>query len=1142
MSDSKHFMVTYTSISSNYEETSDVGSLGVVVYGYDGLPMYLPSPVYVPGPEHPPSPDYVPGPKHPLSHAYVPYVLEPAYPEFMPPEDDVFPAEEQPLPTAVSPTVDSPGYITESDPEENLEVDDDENPEEDPADYPTNRDDDDDEEEESFEDDADDEEEDEGEDEEEEHLAPFDFVPPPAYRITVRMSIRAQTPIPFSSETEVVRLLAIPTMSPSPLTSYSSPLPHIPSLPLPASPTDVEALLGYRAAMIWLRAEADVSEVKLPPQKRLCIALGPIFEVEECSSAPTARPTRGFRADYGFIGTLDTEIRCNPYREIGYEITDVWEDPYEIAEEIPATDVAELSQRMTYFVTTVRQDTDEIYGRLDDAHDDRLLMSDQLNSLRNDRRSHARIARLMKSEARASLEACVQSMDASDTVRSETIGIAHRGTDSAEDITDSDGIIFSYDLKKMAPTRRTTRASPSTTTTTTPVTNAQLKVLIDQGVADALAAHDANRSQNGDDIHNSRMGSRRTERTARECTYTDFLKCQPTNFKDTEGVVGLTLWSERMESVFNISNCAVENQVNIATCTLHGVALTCWKSHVKTVGQDATHGMSWNILMKMMTANYCPRNEIKKRRWRFGKSDKIKKYVGGLLDMIHGSVMTMRIKGSLRTLQGTIRTNNNKTRGRTLARLTLLGPLAKYQAVIVCAEKIIRIFWGNKTLIVRGDGRDLRNETRLNIISCTQMQKYMLKGYHVFLAHYTTKKTEAKSKGKRLEDVPIVRDFLEVFPDDLLGLPLTRQVEFHIDLMHEAFQQRLHKAKFLTLWSSGLDCQEEGWIFSNVHQLPRTEQANDILKTAFRTQYGHYEFQVMLFGLTNAPMVFMDLMNRVCKLYLDKFVIVFIDDILIYLRNKKEHEEHFKAIMELLKKEELYAKFSKCEFWIPKIIKQKLCSLPILALLEGSEDFVVYCDASYKRLGLLVKPEIPQWKWDNITMDFITKLPKLSQGYDTIWVIVDRLTKSVIFVPMRETDPMERLTRMYMKEVVTRYGIPVSIICDRDPRGMLKVSPCKWVVRFGKRGKLNPRYVGPFKVLEKVGAVAYKLEFPQELSRVHNTFHVSNLKKCYADEPLSVPLDGLHIDDKLHFVEELVEIMDCEVKRLKQSRIPIFKV
>ncbi|GKF50012.1 putative reverse transcriptase domain-containing protein, partial [Tanacetum coccineum] len=107
---------------------------------------------------------------------------------------------------------------------------------------------------------------------------------------------------------------------------------------------------------------------------------------------------------------------------------------------------------------------------------------------------------------------------------------------------------------------------------------------------------------------------------------------------------------------------------------------------------------------------------------------------------------------------------------------------------------------------------------------------------------------------------------------------------------------------------------------------------------------------------------------------------------------------------------------------------------------------------------------------------------------------------------------------------------------------MLKVSPWKGVVRFGKRGKLNPRYVWPFKVLEKVGSVAYKLELLEELSRVHNTFHVSNLKKCYADKPLAVSLDGLHIDDKLHFIKEPVKIMDRKVKRLKRSRIPIIKV
>nr|GEU97282.1 reverse transcriptase domain-containing protein [Tanacetum cinerariifolium] len=301
--------------------------------------------------------------------------------------------------------------------------------------------------------------------------------------------------------------------------------------------------------------------------------------------------------------------------------------------------------------------------------------------------------------------------------------------------------------------------------------------------------------------------------------------------------------------------------------------------------------------------------------------------------------------------------------------------------------------------------------------------------------------------------------------------------------------------------------------------------------------------------------------NRVCKPYMDKYGTVFIDDILIYSKDEKEHEEHLRQILKLHKKEELYAKFSKClagyyQRFIEgfsKIAKPltKLTQKKVKFEWEGSDGFIVYCNASNKGLGavlmqrekadiatyvskcltcakvkaehqrpsgLLVQPKIPEWKWDNITMDFITKLPKSSQGYDTIWVIVDRLTKSAIFTSMREIDPMDKLARMYLKEVVTRHGIPVLIICDHDPR-----------------------YVGPFKILEKIGKVAYKLELPKELSRVHNTFHMSNLKKCHADEPLAVLLDGLHFDDKLHFVEEQEEIMDREVKWLKRSQIPLVK-
>ncbi|GJX55670.1 putative reverse transcriptase domain-containing protein [Tanacetum coccineum] len=225
------------------------------------------------------------------------------------------------------------------------------------------------------------------------------------------------------------------------------------------------------------------------------------------------------------------------------------------------------------------------------------------------------------------------------------------------------------------PSRKAPRTRTSPATATTPMTDVAIKALISRGMADALAEHEIQRNNNlnGDESQGSKSGITRPVRPTRECTYTNFLKCQPMNFKGTEGVVRLTQWFERIETVFSISNCAVENQVKCATCTLHGVALTWWKSHVMTVGQDAAYNVPWNTLMKMMTAKYCPRNEIKKLEmeiWelkvkgtdlasytqRFQElallcgrmfpeeSDKIKKYVGGLPDMIHGSVMASKPK------------------------------------------------------------------------------------------------------------------------------------------------------------------------------------------------------------------------------------------------------------------------------------------------------------------------------------------------------------------------------------------------------------------------------------------------------------------------------------------------------------------
>ncbi|GJV11181.1 putative reverse transcriptase domain-containing protein, partial [Tanacetum coccineum] len=732
--------------------------------------------------------------------------------------------------------------------------------------------------------------------------------------------------------------------------------------------------------------------------------------------------------------------------------------------------------------------------------------------------------------------------------------------------------------------------------TTPTVTEAQLQALLDQGVVAAMAEAEASRVRNGYDSNGS---GPRPAQAVRECSYSEFMKCKPLDFKGTEGVVRLTRWFEKMESVFSISNCTASCQVKFATCTLQDDALTWWNAHVKTTTPEAAHAMPWAALKKMMTDKYCPRGEIKKietEMWnlkvkgtdvvaysrRFQQLalmcsrmfpeeiDKIEKYIGGLPDMIHGSVKASKPKTMQEAIEFTTElmdekthayaerqaerkrkyddlsknnqnqqnkrqntgqaytagnsdrksyagskplcskcnynhegpcpprcnnckrvghltrdcrsrpanannnnrnnnnnhNNNNNQKGngcyecgaqghfrrncpklknndrgnqagndRAPAKVYVVGNAGANPDNVVAGTFLLnnryayilfdtgadRSFVSTtfssqiditpSTLdhyydVELADGRIIGLNTILKgctlnflnhqfninlmpvelgsfdaiigmdwlakyqaVIVCAE-KKYMEKGFPIFLAHITAKEIEDKSEKKRLEDVPIVQDFPEVFPEDLPGLSNNEDLHPYLsssglDKWNFKLIWRLSEYKGFIRPSSSpwgapvlfvkkkdgsfrmcIDYRELNKLtVKNRYPLPRIDdlfdqlqgssvyskidlrsgyhqlrvRKEDIPKTAFRTRYGHYEFQVMPFGLTNAPAVFMDLMNRVCKPYLDKFVIVFIDDILIYSKNKEEHEEHLKQILELLKKEELYAKFSKCEFWIPKV-------------------------------------------------------------------------------------------------------------------------------------------------------------------------------------------------------------------------------
>nr|GEY41156.1 putative reverse transcriptase domain-containing protein [Tanacetum cinerariifolium] len=525
------------------------------------------------------------------------------------------------------------------------------------------------------------------------------------------------------------------------------------------------------------------------------------------------------------------------------------------------------------------------------------------------------------------------------------------------------------------------------------------------------------------------------------CTYATFIKCDPLPFNETKDVVGLCQWFEKLESVFQISEFKEKDRVKFAMATLRGRALTWWNGRTKAMGIEAANNTPWSEpatindavrLAYQLAGQLIQDKDDKATEGKKGKGESDR---GGHGDNRQMTCYICHEKGHRKkdcpklgrngqggnnhrgayrlgavnaqedpkVVTGTFLLNNHyatalfdssadrsfvSTKFSTLINIKPVEIDTSCEVeladAILCGEKKVRIPLKNKALIIEGD----INQSCLKIISCIKARKYIENGFELFLAQVT----ETVSKEKRAEDVPVIRDFPEVFPEDLPGLSPPRHVEFCIDLIPGATPvarapYRLAPSELKELSEQLKELSEKGFIrpssspwgasvlfvkkkdgsfcmyidyrelnkltIKNKYPIPRIDDLFDQLQgssvyskidlrsgyhqlrireedipiTAFRTRYGHYEFQVMPFGLTNAPTVFMDLMNRVCKSYLDKFMIVFIDDILIYSKNKEEHGEHLKTILKLLKD----SKFAS-----------------ILSLPERSEDFVVYCDASLR--------------------------------------------------------------------------------------------------------------------------------------------------------------------------------------------------
>nr|GEW72029.1 reverse transcriptase domain-containing protein [Tanacetum cinerariifolium] len=518
-----------------------------------------------------------------------------------------------------------------------------------------------------------------------------------------------------------------------------------------------------------------------------------------------------------------------------------------------------------------------------------------------------------------------------------------------------------------------------------------------------------------------------------------------------------------MESVFHISNCTVENQIKFATCTLLISALTWWNSYVMTVDPDVSYAMTWTNLKKKMTNKYCPRGEIKKlevdlwnlkvkgtnvvsynqrfqelalmcARMFLEESGKIERYIGGLPDMIHRSVMACQPK----TIQCAPKCHKCNRIGH-LAR-DCRGPtnanIANNQRGIETGQKVTCFKCGAHRYFKRecpklknnNHGNQVRNGNALaKVYAVGHAGTNPYSNVVTARAPYRLAPSERKELSDQLKEISdkgFIRPSSSPWGALILFLK-KKNVSFRMCIDY----QELNK---LTM--------------KNRYPLPRIDDLFDQLQGS---------------------------------------------------SNEEEHKEHLKLILELLKKEELYAKFSKCEFWIPK----KLCSAPILALPEGSEDFVVYCDASHKGLGVVLiqrekviayasrqlKIHEKNYTTHDLELGSIVFALKIWRHYLKENAVADALSRK------------ERIKPLRVRAIVMTIGLEL-------PKQILNA----------QTEARKPKIIKN----EDVGGA----------EQAHNTFHVSNLKECYADEPLVVPLDGLHFDDKLHFMEEPVEIMDQEFK------------
>nr|GEX79311.1 putative reverse transcriptase domain-containing protein [Tanacetum cinerariifolium] len=611
----------------------------------------------------------------------------------------------------------------------------------------------------------------------------------------------------------------------------------------------------------------------------------------------------------------------------------------------------------------------------------------------------------------------------------------------------------------------------------------------------------------------------------------DFMKCSPITFRGNEGAVGLIRWIDKTEMVFTVSKCTEANKVVFAAATFQDRALTWWNSQVATLGIEVVPRKTWADMKVMMTEEFCPLEEIQRMEVvekepaerRLEDVPVIFKFLYMFLEDLPGLPPPRQVEFEIELVPRAAHVNKEEHEEHLRIILELLQKEKLYAKFSKCKFWLDSVkFLGH---VINSQGVHTPTEVR-QFLGLASYYRRFIEGLSLITKPLTmlTQKNKTYEWGEEEEEAfQLLKDKLS---REVFALRLWRNYLYGVKCT--VFTD--HKSLQYILDQKELNMRQRRWIelLSDYDCEIRYHPGKaNVVADALSRKESEKPLRVRSLVLTNHK----DLMQQILEVQVES------------LKEGNVQKEDLRRMQkQIFEIRSNGIRYHDKRIWLP--LHGGLRDLIMNESHKSKYSIHPGSTKMYQDLRRLywwpnTKADIATYvsqcltcAKENVTMDIVTGLPRTPSGYDLIWVIVDRLTKSAHFLPKKKTDSIEKLTELYLKEIVCRHGVPVSIISDRDSlfksrsrqksyadlkrrltefevgdKVMLKVSPWTGVIRFGKRRKLSPRFIRPFKVIERIRSVAYKLELPDKLRGIHDTFHVFNLKRCFVNDDVVIPLD-----------------------------------